>query len=229
MDLIVFRQADVLGERMKDRIILILSPCCHKKKRGGTFAYSEESCIVQNLSCESAMKLLELRKMVGTAFDDKHGPDLAFGITEPQIEYLEACRRYAGHLYSEISAESWKKISHTPELKLVIVSALYGLVNFNELIRYYNRTMKDHILHGRLLKTWWKQQGLSSIILDYVVQNKVKKVHDFLSTDYSQAATNLDSGLNGLGVNYFHHSYAGLGSGSDYHRGRDINALIQEY
>lgn len=229
MDLIIFQTNSFLGERMKDKTTLILSPCCLEKKRGGTFAYSKKSCIVQNLSRESGMRLIELRKMVGAAFDNTQGLDLGFEVINPKIKYLEAYKRYAGHLYSEISVESWKKLCQIPELKFVIVSALYGLVNFNEPIRYYNRTMKDHILPGRLLKTWWKQQGLSSIILDYVVKNKIEKVHDFLSIDYSQATSNLTSSLNGLAVSYIHHSYAGLGSGSDDHRGRDINASIQEY
>lgn len=184
--------------------------------------YDGSNCIVKNLSLDAGKRLMELRKQVAMAFNEGYGPDLGFEISEPKIKYLEAYERYSGHLYGKIFENSWNKLNRNPELKLVIVSALYGFVNYNESIRYYNRTMKDYIYPGKLLKTWWSNQSLSEILLDYVTQNGIQKVHNFLSTDYAQALS-----LKEIKVQHIPHTYPGVGSGSDYHRGRDVNTLIQ--
>jgi hypothetical protein len=207
---------------------LILAPCSDLKNRGGDSEYNLKNSVIEDLNSENGTKLLRLRKSVAIAFGEIPGPDLGFKVRKNEIKYIQAYRRYAGKLYSQIHENAWRKLFQTPNLKLLIVSALYGLVNAGELIRYYNRTMKDHIFPGRTLMTWWKQQGLSSIMVGYIVKNEVEKVHDFLSIDYSRAISDLSSSLKRLGVSYVTHSYPGLGSGSNYYRGRDINALILE-
>lgn len=189
--------------------------------------YSRSNCIVNNLSLEAGNKLMELRRQVGMAFNEKQGPDLGFDDGEPKIEYLEAYRRYQGNLYSKISKSSWNRLTQTEESKLIVVSALYGLVNWNEPIRYYDRTMDDNIRPRRKLNTWWSHGQLSDILLDFVIENRIKIVHSFLSDKYSHAVYNLSSGLVKNNVEYNFHSYPGLGSGSNYHRGNDVNALIQ--
>ena len=208
---------------------LILIPCCYKKKKGGGLEYDIRNCIINDLGPESGKKLLELRRKVAIAFEEKHGPDLGFEVNEFEIEYLEAWQRYTGNLYSQIHENSWEKLKRIPQLRLLIVSALYGLVNFNEPIRYYNRTMKDRIHSNRRLNTWWKRHGLRDIILDYIMRNGIEVVHNFLSTDYSEAIANLASTLRGLRIEHVSHTYRGFGSGSNYYRGREINALIQGF
>jgi cytoplasmic iron level regulating protein YaaA (DUF328/UPF0246 family) len=163
------------------------------------------------------------------AFHEEPGLDLGFEDVGPRIKYLEAYNRYSGNLYSRISESSWKMLSKNPELNLIIVSALYGLVNYNEPIRYYNITMKNHIYPGRLLKTWWKNQNLSNILLDYVTKNKIEVVYDFLSDDYAQAVEHFPLSVKKIGVQYFSHTYSGLGSGSNYYRGEEVNKLIQRF
>lgn len=191
--------------------------------------YNRSNCIVNNLSLEAGKRLMELRRQVSIAFKEEPGPDLGFEVVEPKIKYLEAYQRYSGHLYSGISENSWNKLSRSPRLKLIIVSALYGLANYNEPIRYYNRTMKDQIYPGKLLKTWWNDQRLPEILFDFVIQNKIEVVHDFLSTDYAHATWNFSSRLEEIGVHYLPHAYPGLGSGSDYRRGREVEELIRGF
>lgn len=205
---------------------LILLPCCYKKREGGSAEYSRSNCISNNLGPEGD-KLMQLRGQVGAAFDEKHGPDLGFADDMPTIEYLEAYKRYRGNLYSKISESSWRKLAQTEKLKLVIVSALYGLVNWNEPIRYYNRTMDDNIRLGRRLNTWWRHRRLSDILVAYVARNGIRRVHSFLTPKYSMAVHSLSSGLNQNAVRLTSRRYQGLGSGSDYHRGTEVNALIQ--
>ena len=60
---------------------------------------------------------------------------------------MEAYERYTGtysQIYRQISSGSWEKLRKSQNLDLVIVSALYGLVRFDEPIQNYNITMKDN-------------------------------------------------------------------------------------
>lgn len=104
---------------------LILIPCCKKKEKGGIPEYKKENCILNDLSPEKGKKLMELRREVAKRFVKDLGPDLGES-TRAQIEYMEAYKRYGrGHLYREIT--SWEKLNRSQNLKLVIVSAFYGV------------------------------------------------------------------------------------------------------
>jgi cytoplasmic iron level regulating protein YaaA (DUF328/UPF0246 family) len=83
--------------------------------------------------------------------------------------------------------------------------------------------MKDKI-EGRQLKTWWRNKGLCDILLDYVKRNKIEVVHDFLSKKYSEAIKPFKSKIEELGLRY---EYSELGS--NYHRGKKVNELIQTF
>lgn len=208
---------------------LVLIPCCNSKQPGGISEYDRSNCIVNCLSPVMAERLMVLRKQAGIAFEEEPGLDLGFENIEPRIDYLEAYKRYKGNLYSKISRSSWNKIKQSEELELIIVSALYGLVNWNEPIRNYNRTMDDHVHPRRRLNTWWSHKTLSSILLDFVIVNNIKTVHSFLSEKYAHAVQALSSNLKHNKVEYISHSYSRLGSGSNYHRGVDVNVLIQNF
>jgi len=210
--------------------LLILIPCCGKKTKHGTSGYQKNSphTIFFYLSKDMGERLRMLRKQVALAFNEPPGPDVGFDVDNPQIKYLEAYKRYCGNLYRKISSDSWDKLKQNPKIRLIIVSALYGLLNYNEPIRYYNRSMKDHITPRRLLKTWWKKHALTDILLNYIRLNEIEVVHDFLSQDYRDVLADLHLRCKFIGVLYFAHNYPGLGSGSDFRRGSDVNELIQK-
>lgn len=211
------------------RKTLILIPCCSSKSPGGVLKYDRDSCIVNYLSPDMGDKLMALRRQVAAAFKETLGLDVGVECPEARIEYMKAYRRYRGNLYSRITESSWKKLNNSQNLNLLIVSAFYGVVKHDETIRNYNRTMNRDKIEGRLLKTWWRKHGLCDIILDYIITNKVKVVHDFLSLNYSEAVWPLQSKAQRIGVDYITHDYSGLGSGSDYHRGEDVQRLIQNF
>jgi len=210
--------------------LLVLIPCCGEKTKNGTEDYHKLSrnSIISYLSKECSERLLKLRKQVALAFQEAPGPDLGFEAGDIQIKFLEAYKRYSGNLYSKISNDSWRKLERNSQLSLIIVSALYGLLSYNEPVRCYNRSMKDHI-HGKSLKNWWKTHFLTDILLDYIKRNQVEEVHDFLSRDYRDTLSNLSFRCKSIDVLHVAHNYPGLGSGSDFHRGIDINSIIQKF
>ena len=212
-----------------NRKTLILIPCCSSKSPGGIRKYDRSSCIVNYLSPDAGNKLMALRRQVAAAFKEMPGPDVGFERPEVRIEYMKAYKRYRGNIYSRITESSWEKLNSSQNLKLLIVSALYGVVKHDETIRNYNIRMDKNKIEGKLLKTWWRKHGLCDIILDYIVTNKVEVVHDFLSSSYSEAVEPLQSEVQRIGVDYITHDYSGLGSGSNYYRGEDVQRLIQGY
>jgi len=210
---------------------LILIPCCRLKAKNGSEDYRElkRNSIVFYLSKEYGERLLELRRRVALAFRELPGPDFGCETNDAQIKFLEANKRYNGRLCGRISEDSWNTLKIKPEIRLIMISALYGLLNYNEPIRYYNRSMKDHIFLGRLLKTWWKMNSLTDILLEYIVRNDIMEVHDFLSGEYRDALENLHMRCESIGVFYSPYNYRGLGSGADFHRGIDVNNFIQNF
>ncbi|MEM0357503.1 MAG: peroxide stress protein YaaA [Candidatus Bathyarchaeia archaeon] len=208
---------------------LILIPCCDSKTPGGTQTYDKDKCVVNYLSPDMGKKLMELRRRVAVAFKERLGPDTGVYQPETQIKYMKAYERYNGNLYSRITKSSWEKLNRSQNLSLLIISAFYGVVRHDESIRNYNRAMNKDKIEGKLLKTWWREHGLCSILLDYIVTNDVKVVHDFLSLNYSEAVWPLQNEAESIGVSYIIHEYSGLGSGSNYYRGEDVQKLIQSF
>ena len=209
--------------------VLILIPCSKSKKSGGAPFYERANCIVNYLSQSAERRLIELRRRVAVALRETLGPDVGVETTETQIKFMRAYDRYSGNLYSKISKSAWEKLNRSQNLGLVIVSALYGILKHNELIRDYNRAMDRDKVEGVLLKTWWNTQGLHEILLDYIADNEIKVVHDFLSKNYSEAIWPLQSRAEELGIEYVKHGYSGFGSGSNCRRGEDVERLIKTF
>jgi len=172
---------------------------------------------------------MELRKRVAITFREELGPDVGFEKQVTQIKYMKAYERYCGNLYNRISRDSWEKLNKHQNLSLIIVSAFYGVLKHDEFIRYYNREMNRDKIEGVRLKTWWSRQGLCDILLDYIIKNEIKVVHDFLSANYSEAIQPFQNKIKEIGLKYHFHDYSGLGSGSNYYRGEDVNKLIQTF
>jgi cytoplasmic iron level regulating protein YaaA (DUF328/UPF0246 family) len=137
---------------------------------------------------------------------------------------MPAYQRYDGNLYRKIARDLWPVADRDGSARILIVSALYGLLTPAEPIRYYNRTMSEAVHLRCSLARWWAERGLGELLLEYVRGTGTTTVDDFLSGAYSVFAGAL-SKLQGS-VKVHHHSYPGLGSGADHHRGWDVSSLL---
>ena len=59
---------------------------------------------------------------------------------------MNANERYTGLIYKPISNDTWDKIANSDSVDLLIFSALYGLLRFNEPILNYNVMMTDNMV-----------------------------------------------------------------------------------
>ena len=208
--------------------VLILIPCSGSKKSGGITEYNTDSSILDYLTIPSKEHLLNLRRKLFEYFSIPSGRDV--GCTfEGTINYMEAYKRYTGansQIYRQISSSSWEKLRETQNLDLVIISALYGLLRWDEPIQYYNKTMKDDKIAHQTLKTWWRNNGLCTILKDYINKNDISEVHNVLSNDYNEALLGCFGEMN---VGYSSHDFSEYRSGSNAYRGKWVNDFIQNF
>ncbi len=152
------------------------------------------------------------------------GTDLGGGEPVAQLPMLQAHTRYDGNLYRKIDEPIWSEASDSGRVAVVIISALYGLLTSKEAIREYNMTMDRNFAYRLPLVRWWSEQGLGSVLVEYIKRIGATVVHDFLSGSYAQIGNDLSS--LGKATRVVRHVYPGIGSGSNYHRGQNVRKLL---
>ncbi|MDH5647953.1 MAG: YaaA family protein, partial [Candidatus Heimdallarchaeota archaeon] len=106
------------------------------------------------MSEENFFKLMTSRKKLSVILNLPPGPDLGLVGQENPIEFLPAYQRYNGIIYQESNFSSvYPKLSAK---NVIIISALYGVLDANELIRNYELKMDHTLPIGAKVKTWWK-------------------------------------------------------------------------
>ncbi|TFG75469.1 MAG: peroxide stress protein YaaA [Thermodesulfobacteriales bacterium] len=204
---------------------LIIIPCSGKKAPG-SYTYSHESRrVIDYLPQELQNSLSSLRQSIAENFGLPFGPDLGPFDSMQNIGYLPAYKRYSGNIYSKISQEDWDKLGSGKGYDLIIISALYGLIFWDEPIRNYNVTMKQTLNNGYKLKTNWKYI-LPQILASIIKTNGYSKVHELLSTDYREALQGYRQIIRNDGVEVIVQDLSEYRSGSDYYRGETVNNLI---
>lgn len=191
---------------------LVLIPCCGEKDPGGKTEVGDRK-IENELSKENRLDLLQLRKKVAESF----------GINLGKREYKLAYKRYIGNLYSEVSNDAWVSLEEKDNTELVIISALYGLIYWDQPIINYDVEITDKIKPKRTLKTWWKNNDLSLILADFIENKNFDVVGSLLSNNYEKAICGAEKHTSSTWLFY---SFTGLGSGSNYYRGRDLTQLL---
>ncbi len=169
---------------------------------------------------------MKLRRELAEHFNYPDGEDVG-GHTSSPVPLLPACLRFDGNLYRKVDRAVWERLRGCVGAEVLVVSALYGLLSPREAIRDYRPTMNDLFAPGLRLGRWWSERGLGSLLAEYVERSRAAVVHDFLSGSYARIARQLPSLAPTLKVE--RHTYPGLGSGADYHRGAEVRHLIEEH
>lgn len=203
---------------------LIIFACCNRKKSNGDkgLRWRRKDSVVSRLPLEARQRLLESRLKLSRRFKHSDGKDLG-GDQDAPVPLLRAFERYDGNLYRRIENSYWQQLAEVDHVEILIVSALYGLLIPFEPIRNYNLMMNTSIAPRFRLSRWWVDQGLDALLKEYVIYNRISEVHDFLSGSYAI----ITKPLLRTSIKVHHKTYKGLGSGTDYHRGRDINNLLK--
>jgi cytoplasmic iron level regulating protein YaaA (DUF328/UPF0246 family) len=211
---------------MKKKTLIIFA-CCNRKKSGGaeSLHWRRSNSVISRLPLEVGERLLESRFKLSQRFKYQKGKDLG-GDQDVSKSLMRAFERYDGNLYRRIERTYWHQLAKVDHVEILIVSALYGLLTPFEPIRTYNLVMTKAISSRLSLARWWRNEGLGIHLREYIINNDIKEVHDFLSGSYSSIAHPIYSLKSQITIKNYLDRYRGLGSGADYHRGTDINKLL---
>lgn len=202
---------------------LVLIACSNTKLGGGVPDYTPSKQLTQGLSSESFEKLLDLRSQVVRSSKKPLpvGPDVGIPGAQTDAQYLPAYLRYIGIVYTVGRVqECYPCQSH---IRLVIISALYGLLDGDDLIQKYDLAMDDKV-SGQRLYTWWKRHKLVEIVEEYLLACKPVTVHDLLPINYLKALQPWPP--ESIRRIWKRLDCSGLGQGSNYHRGKYLEKLL---
>lgn len=200
---------------------LILIPCCARKRPGGQSA-SAASALGGILDSDVWLRLCTARVALAAILGLPLDSDLESVNRCCSLPLMPARLRYDGNLYRSAGLV---KAHVGGDQRLLIVSALYGLLEAGDPIRHYNLQMKD-MLPGRIsVKRWWREQGLPQVVCNAANNIGAEQLHDLLSGHYRDSLRGMESGLP-ESCSYIPYQYPGLGTGSDYHRGSDLKRLL---
>lgn len=199
---------------------VVLLPCSNLKREGGSDA--PFSLLQGTMSRASWEALCSARGVIARVKGLPTGADLGIGAA-PALPLLPAWERYNGNVYR--GAQFTERDVRRADTRIVVVSALYGLIDIRDPIRKYDVQMTDPIAPRVTVHRLWFERGLPRVLAEVLRQLGANEVHDFLSGAYRKAVRGYDAHLPD-GCRYSPRMYPSLGSGSNHHRGRDVRTLL---
>ena len=210
---------------------LILLPCSGSKQAGGISAYDRNRSVLHALPKDQGDQLLKLRRELFAYYKDivpgyeLYRPDQQVMISG-RLEYMAAYERYSAQkslIYGQVRPETWGLLGATEDVCVLIISALYGVLQYDEPIQKYNRAMDKDRVGEVKLQNWWKQHGLAEIVKAFIASQNIGRVYSFLSKPYAEAID-----LYRLGANVEDFPELKCGIGTLRRRGERFEALVNE-
>ncbi len=149
---------------------LIIIGCCARKNIGGT-SLAFTTFFEQN---EQVPDLNNAREYLL----QQHPP---YNVNE----YLTAWDRYDGTVYRKLKQRPIQDkidfLRAAGKLEILIVSALYGVINYDTPINDYNLKMTDHVDEMTLTHYWQQDHVLANAINTFVEYKSIQNVFTFLT------------------------------------------------
>lgn len=197
---------------------LILIPCSHSKRGGGSAKWDPTVTAPRRLG-PAAEDLWAARREMAQVIGEPPAPDL--GGDGPLPPLLPAVQRYSGKLYDGAQILAWEDAAREQlAAEALIVSGLYGLVTPQEPIRRYDCWM-GRTVEGQRVNRWWRRRGLGAWLRAYVESGRVTDVWSFLSSSYVESI----GGLRFEGV-HVHWTPYGRGNEAIRAQGRLLHLLV---
>jgi len=164
---------------------LILLSCSGSKIFGGEIGVFKSFEISNYLDQNGYSKLINLRKIIAKQIGEANGEDIGYKEGDEKIELMPAYQRYSGKIF-EVSNFStiYRK---TNNLKVILISAFYGILDASDPIRHYSWKMDNMLPMGIKTLTWWKNNGLGDLLLEIINNLNPKEIYNFLFDKYKAA------------------------------------------
>jgi cytoplasmic iron level regulating protein YaaA (DUF328/UPF0246 family) len=197
---------------------LILISCSSKKAPGGV-ADLPSSRLENYLSPASYRQLLTARKELITILQGSTDQNLGFD-KAGENKYQPAYQRYQGfvYLYSD-----FYRLFPKFDGRVLIVSAMYGLLDGGDYLRNYNLRMNDCLPSGLRVETFWKQHGLRDILVEGICHSGPVEVHDLFPEKYRSAFSPWPDPII---ADYKAYAFPAPGQGTGYERPASLKSLL---
>lgn len=203
---------------------VVLLPCSGRKRPGGQNALEALASLRSPMGEPPAGRLLVARKELACFIGLSPGPDLGYSNADGDVRFLPASERYDGNIYR--AARFSLVWPQTEGRTVLIVSALYGLLFADDLIRDYDLKMDSTGPDGFRLYTWWKHHGLGRQVADCAMSLQPTLVHDLLSGKYRKALEPWPRPEVRAVLRQY--EFPTLGMGADYARGRLLRKILEQ-
>lgn len=200
---------------------VIIIPCSGQKLSRGR-AYYPEPRLLETLGEAAFGQLLAARRELSELIGLSPGPDLGGSDPSEGIEYRPAFERYSGIMYRRAE---FRRLFPDFWGRVLIISALYGLLDAGDHIRYYDLAMDNRLSSGERVWRWWRKKDLPEFVAASLSNLRGTIVHDLLIGCYRRATGSIAMAGHFSIKTY---NYAGLGYGALYRRGDDLRALLQK-
>jgi len=160
---------------MNDKRALVLIPCCKEKT-----ANPSRVAFIQALQDIGNIRAKILRLVQQTP-QITNRPENQRGILDPNAPITLAADLYTGNLYQALGPVLRNAIvGGYPQVDILIVSALYGLIQLGEGIKEYELRMDDRLIDGTPVWRFWKREGLWRLLQAYVSERNISYVWSLL-------------------------------------------------
>ena len=206
---------------------LILIPCCKTKTVNPTCQHLSQP--LRGVE-EMRSKLVDLLK-VTPALREK--PENKRGVLNPDAPITRAVDLYNGRFYKKTKKALLDILGEKyPHVRVLIVSALYGLVKLDEGIKEYELTMTDKLANGMKVYRFWQKEGLWRILLEYIRRNQITHIWSLLPDSpqfpYHRVFRELWKILKNTPIKCIRVEVPGAGSATGCKRGKWLTHVIKD-
>ena len=215
---------------------LIIIPCSATKVLKPLINYNQSAIALNGVG-------LLRQNLLNALLQDRafiSNPTNQSGVLSANSSKTIACELYNGKMYSKIKGMT-RLIAQNqhPDIHILILSALYGIVQLNEELQLYDLTMGTSIANqaksdNKVYKAW-KKSNLSDIVFQYITNQEINNVWSLLPDSmpkfpYHRVLTSLWKRLCQNNISCYHifpgkekNQCAGL------YRGLWLNWMLHEY
>ena len=198
---------------------LVLIPCCKEKGVKEADVYKNPLPGLISLREQLLYEFGLTAELVGRE-ENKVGILNETGVVTRAVDL------YRGNFY-RVAGESLKDLADDQggQVTILIVSALYGLVQLDEGIRIYNLKMADRLSNGLPINRYWQKAGLWKVLLNYITNNEIGYVWSLLPNSapmfpYHQVFKELWGNNTEFNIKCFYVRAPGAGTGTGYKRAK---------
>jgi hypothetical protein len=199
---------------------LILISCSSKKTPGGAPDFPP-SRLVKCLSPARYELLISARRELADLL--QNAPDQPLGFDKAgENKFLPAYQRNQGFIYL---FSDFYRLFPKFNGRVLIVSAMYGLLDGGDYLLNYNLRWQDSLPTGLRVETFWKQHGIRDILLECITGIGADEVHDLLPERHRSA---LHPWPDPEMANYRPYSFPARGQGTGYERPTVLKSLLTQ-